>query len=206
MKHSAQRINEEKLFTSTIWKHFSILRDPRVKDNQKYSFRHLIIAIVCALICGANDVEAIVNYIDSKGEWLRDRLGMASSPSYKTIWWLLVLMNPDELNKAFMGFVEEARQALCPEQKTLESIAIDGKTSRGTARDEVKALHTVSAWSSSLQLLLGQVKTDEKSNEITAIPKLLKLLDLEEKVITIDAMGCQASIADQIVEGGVITF
>ncbi len=81
-------------------------------------------------------------------------------------------------------------------------IAIDGKTSRGTARDGVKALHTVSAWSSTLQLLLGQVKTEEKSNEITAIPKLLKLLDLEGKVITIDAMGCQASIADQIVEEG----
>lgn len=202
MSHPGQKIDEEKLFTNTIWKHFSILKDPRVKDNQKYPFRHLIIAIVCSLICGANDIEAIVNYIDSKMEWLRERLGMESSPSYKTIWWFLVLMNPEELNKAFMGFVEEARQSLCSEQKIIEMIAIDGKTSRGTARDEVKALHTVSAWSSTLQLLLGQVKTDEKSNEITAIPKLLKLLDLEGKVITIDAMGCQASIADQIVEGG----
>lgn len=202
MSHLVQRIDEEKLFTSTIWKHFSSVRDPRVKDNQKYPFRHLIIAIVCSIICGANDVEAIVNYIDSKMEWLRERLGMVSSPSYKTIWWLLVLMNPEELNRAFMGFVEEVRQTLSPEVNTLESIAIDGKTSRGTARDESKALHTVSAWSSTLQLVLGQVKTDEKSNEITAIPKLLKLLDLEGKIITIDAMGCQASIADQIVEGG----
>jgi predicted transposase YbfD/YdcC len=202
MSHLEQRIDEEKLFSSTIWKHFSILRDPRVQDNQKYPFRHLIIAIVCSMICGANDVEAIVNYIDSKMEWLRERLGMISSLSYKTIWWVLVLMDPEELNKAFMGFVEEARQAFCPELQALESIAIDGKTSRGTARDGVKALHTVSAWSSTLQLLLGQVKTDEKSNEITAIPKLLKLLDLEGKIITIDAMGCQASIADQIVEGG----
>jgi predicted transposase YbfD/YdcC len=202
MNYPEQKIDEEKLFTTTIWKHFSILRDPRVKDNQKYPFKHLVIAIVCALICGANDIEAIVNYIDSKMEWFREKLGMVSSPSYKTIWWLLVLMNPEELNKAFMGFVEEARQALCPEQHTLELIAVDGKTSRGTARDEVKALHTVSAWSSTLQLLLGQVKTDEKSNEITAIPRLLQLLDLEGKVITIDAMGCQTSIADQIVEGG----
>jgi predicted transposase YbfD/YdcC len=202
MNSPTQRIDEEKLFTSTIWRHFSVLQDPRVQDNQKYSFRHLIIAIVCSMICGASDIEAIVNYIDSKMEWLREALGMTSLPSYKTIWWLLVLMNPEELNRAFMNFVEEARQTLCPESQLLESIAIDGKTSRGTARDGIKALHTVSAWSSALQLLLGQVKTDEKSNEITAIPKLLKLLDLEGKVVTIDAMGCQASIADQIVEGG----
>ena len=202
MNHLTQKIDEEKLFTGTIWKHFSILRDPRVKDNQKYPFRHLIIAIVCSMICGANDVEAIVNYIESKMQWLRERLGMTSPPSYTTIWWLLVLMNPEELNKAFQGFVEEAKQVLCPESKTLEAIAIDGKTSRGTARDGGKALHTVSAWSSTLQLLLGQVKTDEKSNEITAIPHLLKLLDLKGKIITIDAMGCQASIADQIVENG----
>jgi len=202
MKHLEQKIDEEKLFTSTMWRHFSVLRDPRVKDNQKYPFKHLIIAIVCSMICGANDIEAIVNYIDSKMEWLRENLGMVSSPSYSTIWWLLVLMKPEELNKAFMGFVEEARRALCPDLTTLESIAIDGKTSRGTARDELKALHTVSAWSSTLQLLLGQVKTEEKSNEITAIPKLMKLLDLEGKVITIDAMGCQASIAEEIVDRG----
>jgi len=202
MKHLEQKIDEEKLFTSTMWRHFSVLRDPRVKDNQKYPFKHLIIAIVCSMICGANDIEAIVNYIDSKMEWLRGKLGMVSSPSYSTIWWLLVLMKPEELNKAFMGFVEEARRALCPDLTTLESIAIDGKTSRGTARDGLKALHTVSAWSSTLQLLLGQVKTEEKSNEITAIPKLMKLLDLEGKVITIDAMGCQASIAEEIVDRG----
>jgi len=204
MSRSARRIDEEKLFTSTIWRHFSVLRDPRVQDNQKYKFKHLIIAIVCSMICGANDVEAIVNYIESKMEWLRERLGMESAPSYKTIWWLLVLMNPENLNKAFIGFIEEAREVLCPEAKPLkmESVAIDGKTSRGTAREGIKALHTVSAWSSTLQLLLGQVKTNEKSNEITAIPELLKLLDLEDKVITIDAMGCQSSIADQIVEGG----
>lgn len=201
MSHPAQNIDEEKLFTATIWRHFSVLRDPRVKDNQKYKFRHLIIAIVCSMICGANDIDAIVNYIESKIEWFQEKLGMPSTPSYKTIWWLLVLINPEELNKAFMGFIEEARQALCPERETLESIAIDGKTSRGTARDGIKALHTVSAWSSAFEMLLGQVKTDEKSNEITAIPKLLELLDLEGKVITIDAMGCQTSIADQIVEG-----
>ena len=96
MSDPAQRIDEEKLFTGTIGKHFSILRDPRVKDNQKYSFKQLIVSIVCSIICGANDVEAIVNYIDSKKEWFQEKLGIASTPSYSVIWWLVVLMNPEE--------------------------------------------------------------------------------------------------------------
>jgi predicted transposase YbfD/YdcC len=203
MSQFVQKIDEEKLFSNSIWKHFSNVQDPRVQDNQKYRFEHLIILIVCAMICGANNVEAIVNYIEAKIEWFQKRLGIEETPSYNTIWWLLVLINPQDLHEAFSGFIEEAKQFLglkTPQEK--ESIAIDGKTSRGTAREGIKALHTVSAWSSSLQLLLGQVKTDEKSNEITAIPELLKLLDLEGKVITIDAMGCQYKIAEQIVRSG----
>lgn len=198
-----QKINTENLCQSRLWRHFTALKDPRVKDNQKYQFQHLIFFIVCAIICGANNVEDIVNYIDSKIERFRKLFGIETAPSYKTIWWLLVLMDPDELNVAFSNFIEEIRGSLLPEERSIEKelIAIDGKTSRGTAREGIKALHMVSAWSSSLQLLLGQVKTDEKSNEITAIPQLLKLLDLEDKVITIDAMGCQTAIAEQIIEG-----
>jgi predicted transposase YbfD/YdcC len=155
------------------------------------------------MICGANNIEAIVNYIEAKIEWFQKRLGIEKAPSYQTIWWLLVLINPQDLHEAFSEFIKEAKQSLSlkPNQEK-ESIAIDGKTSRGTARAGTKALHTVSAWSSSFQLLLGQVKTDEKSNEITAIPELLKLLDLEGKIITIDAMCCQYKIAEQIVKGG----
>ena len=203
MAQLVQKIDEEKLFSSSIWKHFSKIQDPRVQDNQKYQFEHLIILIVCAMISGANNIEAIVNYIEAKIEWFRERLGIKQSPSYKTIWWLLVLMNPEELHQAFTGFIKDAKKVLNlrPSQEK-ETIAIDGKTSRGTVREGIKALHTVSAWSSSLQLLLGQVKTDEKSNEITAIPKLLKLLDLEGKTITIDAMGCQHKIAEQIIKKG----
>lgn len=205
MSQHQQNIDEKNLLTCNLWKHFSNLQDPRVKDNQKYAFQQLITAIVCAVICGSNDVESITNYIESKIDWFRERLGMEVSPSYSTIWWLLVLINPEELHRSFASFVQEVRSALCPQLQTREEepVAIDGKTNRGTSREGVKALHMVSAWSSSLQLLLGQVKTDEKSNEVTAIPELLGLLDLKGKVITIDAMGCQASIAEQIVnEGG----
>jgi predicted transposase YbfD/YdcC len=198
-----KNIDEEKLLTATIWSYFSKVQDPRVQDNQKYKFRDLIVAIVCGMICGANNVESIVNYIESKIEWFRDKLGLQQAPSYKTIWWLLVLIDPEELNKSFTNFIEDIRQALRGNQlENLELVSIDGKTSKGTARTGIKALHIVSAWSSSLQLLLGQVKTDEKSNEITAIPKLLEIIDLKGKVITIDAMGCQVSIAEKIVQEG----
>lgn len=195
--------DEEKLLTATIWSYFSEVQDPRVEDNQKYKFRDLIVAIVCGMICGANNVESIVNYIESKIDWFRDKLGLQKSPSYKTIWWLLVLIDAEKLNQAFTSFIEDIRHALGGTQpEDLELVAIDGKTSRGTAREGIKALHTVSAWSSSLQLVLGQVKTDEKSNEITAIPKLLEMIDLKGKVITIDAMGCQVSVAEKIVQEG----
>lgn len=196
----SKRTHTENLFTNTIWRHFSHVKDPIVQDNQKYPFSHLIITIVCAMICGANHVEAIVDYIDSKIDLFREKLGIKSAPSYSVIWWLLVMIKPEELNNAFKEFVEEAKIKLVLNKQESEAIAIDGKTSRGTSRKGLKALHMVSAWSSSLNILLGQVKTAEKSNEITAIPELLKLLDIEGKVITIDAMGCQAAIADQIVE------
>ena len=198
-----ETLAKNELLNNTIWVHFSSLQDARVQDNQRYEFKHLIIAIICGMICGANNVDSIVNYIESKIDWFREILGLEKPPSYSTIWWLLLLINPEELNKAFMSFVQDIRQGLgIEESKEKEAIAIDGKTSRGTGRKGIKALHTVSAWSSSIQLILGQVKTSEKSNEITAIPKLLELLDLNNKVISIDAMGCQSAIAKQIVEGG----
>jgi len=128
-----QKINTENLCRSRMWRHFTALKDPRVKDNQKYQFQHLMFFIVCAIICGANNVEDIVNYIDSKIEWLRKLFGIETAPSYKTIWWLLVLMDPGKLNGAFSNFIDEIRGSLLPEERSLEKelIAIDGKTSRG---------------------------------------------------------------------------
>lgn len=197
--------SEEIVFGNTILSYFQNVKDPRAVDNQRYKFHHLLLMMICALICGANDIESIVNFIESKLDWFKSKLGVPKAPSYKTIWWLMVLMDPQALNKSFTNLIADIRATLScvevnPQEK--EAIAIDGKTSRGTKREHVKALHTVSAWSSTFQLLLGQVKTNEKSNEITAIPDLLDLLDLRNTVITIDAMGCQTTIAQKIVDEG----
>ena len=78
-----------------------------MKDNQKYQFEHLIILIVCITVSGVNNIEAIINYIEAKIEWFLERLGIEKPPSYHTIWWLLVLMNPEELHQAFSGFIQE---------------------------------------------------------------------------------------------------
>ena len=195
----------EIVFTNTILRYFQNVKDPRVLDNQRYKFHDLLLIIICATICGANDIESIVNFVDSKIDWFKSKLGIEKAPSYKTIWWVMVLMDPQTLNESFTNFIADIRIAFSGEgvnRQEKEIIAIDGKTSRGTKREHVKALHTVSAWSSTFQLLLGQVKTNEKSNEITAIPELLDLLDLRNTIITIDAMGCQTAIAQKIVDGG----
>ena len=138
-----------------------------MQDNQKHPFSHLIITIVCVTICGANYIEAIVDYIDSKIDLFKEKLGMKSAPSYSVIWWLLVMMKPEELNNAFKEFVEEAKAKLVINKQEPEAIAIDAKTSCETSRKSLKALHMGSAWLSYLNILLGQVKTAEKSNEIT---------------------------------------
>ena len=197
--------SKEIIFGNTILGYFENVKDPRALDNQHYKFHHLLLMIICAIVCGANDIESIVHFVESKIDWFKSKLGVAKAPSYKTIWWLMVLMDPQMLNASFTNFIADIRIALgCEEvnRQEKEVIAIDGKTSRGTKRAHVKALHTVSAWSSTCQLLLGQVRTEEKSNEITAIPDLLDLLDLRNTVITIDAMGCQTAIAQKIVDGG----
>ena len=201
MHKKNEKIDETELFETTVWKHFKDVEDPRAPDNQKYSLQHLIIMIVCAIICGSNDIESILNYIESKIGWFKEKLGVKRTPSYKTIWWFLTLLDPEQLHQSFSNFITEIRGALC-KPKDKEIVAIDGKTSRGTKKTHTKALHLVSAWSSSFGLLLAQVKTEEKSNEITAIPKLLDLLHIEGMIITIDAMGCQTKIAKKIVSRG----
>src|ERR1044072_4830178 len=103
---------DAKLFNDTVLYYFRNVNDPRAPDNQKYSFSHLLFMIVCSIICGADDVEAIVNYIESKFDWFKTQLGILTPPSYKAIWWILVLINPEEFQNAFASFVDDLRQQL----------------------------------------------------------------------------------------------
>ena len=155
---------------------------------------------ICAVIGGADSWVDIENYGQAKQEWLEGFLKLPNGiPSHDTIARLFAALNPEVLQECFLEWVKTVAQL-----QSGEVIAIDGKTLRRSS-DRGKdngAIPMVSAWASQNRLVLGQVKVDEKSNEITAIPQLLKVLDLNGCLVTIDAMGPQKKIAQQIIDGG----
>jgi predicted transposase YbfD/YdcC len=175
------------------------LKDPRVSDNQTHSFENMIGIILCAVIAGANGISDIHHYATCKKAWLSQWLYLASGiPSYTAFWWLLVRLDPAQCEELFRNWIKTLSVA-----ELKDVIAIDGKRVRGASKKRPESvLHMVSAWSSARGLVLGQLKTEAKSNEITAMPKLIDSLDISGAVITSDAMGCQKSITGKIVEKG----
>lgn len=182
-----------------LQKSFSQLDDPRADTH---SCRHLLSDIllltILAVLCGADGWSAVERFGKSKYEWLKDILILPNGiPSHDTIGDLFARLNPEQLQSCFLQWVNEVFDF-----SGGEIIAIDGKTLRhsyDSALDK-PAIHMVSAWACKNNLVLGQLKTQEKSNEITAIPQLLKTLNLKGNIVTIDAMGCQKKIAKQIID------
>ena len=186
-------------FRSKLNDCLSELEDPRVLDNQTHRFDSMIGSILCAVIAGANGISDIHHYATSKGDWLGEWLDLSSGvPSYMSFWWLLVRMDPAQSEQLFRNWLKTLKPA-----ELKEVIAVDGKRVRGASRKGPgSVLHMVSAWSSARGLVLGQLKTKEKSNEIIAIPELIGSLDIIGAVITSDAMGCQKTIVERIVDQG----
>lgn len=182
-------------FVESVKEGFCEVPDPRRSANQLYPLMHLIVIILCAIIAGANSITAIHQYAKLKIDLLNHLLGLTKAPSYAVFWWLLVRMRPERLQKAFTKWTTGL-----PEEIQAKLIAIDGKHLRGLLGD--RGGHLVSAWDSSKGILLGQVKVEEKSNEITAIPELLTMIDVKGATVTIDAARCQKNIAKQVVENG----
>lgn len=172
----------------TFLSHFSSIKDPRI---QNHNFRHnlsdiLIIAIL-ATICGADGWVEIERFAVAKEDWLRTFLELPHGvPSHDTLGRVFALLNPQSFESCFTAWINELTIDL-----KKEIIALDGKTLRGSGnkRQGETALHLVSAWATKNRMMLAQVKTDDKSNEITAIPKLLKMIDVKDSIVTIDAMG-----------------
>lgn len=185
---------------ASIQECFADLPDPRVQGRTAHKLLDIIVITICAVICGADgwvDVEA---YGKAKQKWLEGFLELpAGIPSHDTFGRVFSLLSPTELQRCFLKWVQAVA-----ELTSGEVVAIDGKTARRSyARSrEAGPLHMVSAWASANSLVLGQVKTEEKSNEITAVPKLLQLLDVKGCIVTLDAMGCQRDLAKQIRAGG----
>lgn len=182
-------------FVESVQESFGEISDPRKADNRAYPLMSLLVMILCAVIAGANSISAIHQYVKLKIEMFSKLTGASKAPSYMVFWWLLTRMDAEPLQIAFLNLVNKL-----PEEVKVKLIAIDGKHLNGLLGKE--GLHLVSAWESSLGLLLGQVKAEEKSNEITAIPELLDTIDIREANVTIDAAGCQKDIARKIREKG----
>lgn len=180
---------------------FGTLEDPRSEINRVHLLMDMVVITICAVICGADDWEAVAEYGVAKQEWLSSFLALPEGiPAHDTFWRVFRALDSTQFERCFLAWVQSLADVL-PQ----EVIAIDGKQLRRShdAPDTASghaAIHMLSAWASEQQLVLGQLCVDEKSNEITAIPTLLAALDVSGCVVTIDAMGCQTEIAQQIID------
>lgn len=185
---------------TSIATYFATLRDPRVAQTRRHELLDILTIALCAVICGADDFVGMVTFAEAKEGWLRTFLALPGGiPCHDTFGRVFAALDPEAFQACFLAWV----RAVVPSTAD-QVVAIDGKTLCGAhARGRGQAaLHMVSAWASESRLVLGQVAVDEKSNEITAIPALLRVLDLTGATVTIDAMGCQTAIATQIVGQG----
>lgn len=178
---------------------FGELDDPRPGRNVMYPLSAMLAIAILAVLCGADSWVEVATWGGCKLEWLRTFLPLPHGiPSHDTFGRVFGRLDPAAFEKCFRAWTAALAQSKC------RLIAIDGKTLRHSfdRADGKAAIHRVSAWAQENQLVLGQLTTDAKSNEITAIPALLELLDLQGAVVTIDAMGCQKAIAEKVVAQG----
>lgn len=187
--------------TPSIIHHFSSIEDPRVNRQKKHQLQDIFFISICAMICGADNWVAIEEFGLAKEEWFTQLLGLEHGiPSHDTFGAVYAAIDSDRFGVCFSRWVADLASIT-----EGEVIAIDGKCLRRSLDKASKkaAIYMVSAWwAQQNNLVLGQVKVDDKSNEITAIPKLLSRLDIAGAVVTIDAMGCQKKIAEQIKRQG----
>mgnify|MGYP003450188025 FL=1 len=193
------QIKKSDKMKSNLHTHFKCLKDPRIDRNKQHSLQDILSLVVIGIICGADSWDAIEEFGKAKKEFLSTFLSLPNGiPSHDTINRVFSLIQPKKFELAFISWAKSLKN----KEILSEVIAIDGKSVRGS-KDSFhgsKAIHLVNAWACSNELVLGQLKVDGKSNEITAIPVLLDLLDIEGCIVTIDAMGTQREIATKIIE------
>lgn len=190
-------MSNDPINSKSLIEHVRIIPDPRVTGRCDHLLVDIIVIAITAILCGADDWNSIEGFGKAKEQWFRKFLQLPSGiPSHDTFRRVFARISPPAFQECFIDWVRDVAGTI------KGVIAIDGKRlrrshDRGLGK---KAIHMVSAWAAENSLVLGQVKTDEKSNEITAIPELLQLLDIHGCIVTIDAMGCQKAIAKQIIE------
>jgi len=184
---------------ASIREHFAELTDPRRREPT-YPLMDLVVMTVCAVICGADDFVAIAKFARSKQEWFGQFPDLSNGiPSHDRFNAVIGMLKPAEFEKCLLSWITSLHDITDG-----QVIAIDGKTLRRSydKASSKSAIHMVNAWATANHISLGQVVTDAKSNEITAIPKLLEIIDISGALVTIDAMGCQTEIAAKIIDEG----
>lgn len=180
---------------TSINKFFSELKDPRIERKKLYPLNEILLVALCCIISGGEGFEDMEMYGKEKLDFLRKfypfKHGIASADTFGRVFQLI---SPEVFSDCFIRWVKDFQN------RTHKAIAIDGKLSRRTSSEKQKALHLVSAWAHEEGLVLAQQSVSDKSNEITAIPVLLEILELKGTTVTIDSMGCQKAIAKQIIE------
>ena len=185
--------------SACIQDHFSELTDPR-RRKVIYPLVNIVTIAICAVICGADDFVAIAKFGRAKQKWLSQFLDLKEGiPSHDRFNAIFAAIKPAEFEACLLSWITALHEITDG-----QIVAIDGKTLRRSfdAATSKSAIHMVSAWATANHISLGQVTVDEKSNEITAIPKLLKMLEISGSLVTIDAMGCQTEIAQTIIDSG----
>lgn len=185
---------------ASIVGHFVDLEDPRVERTKRHLLLDIVVIAICAVICGADSWVAVTLFGKAKLAWLKRFLELPNGiPSHDTFGRVFARLKPEQFEKCFLQWI-----AAVSDITAGQVVAIDGKTVRRSHDTGIgrSAIHMVSAWATANELVLGQVKVDDKSNEITAIPALLQVLEVSDCIVTIDAMGCQTEIAKTIVAQG----
>lgn len=190
----------EKEAIGSITKYFGELQDPRTGNAKAHIFLEILIIAICAVICGADGWSDIELFGKNKKDWLKTFLRLPKGiPSHDTFGRIFAKIRPEEFQRRFIEWVQAIEKLTAG-----QVIAVDGKKLRRSHDQQTgkEAIYMVSAWATENQLVLGQTKVADKSNEITAIPELLQLLDITGCIVTIDAIGTQTKIAETIVTGG----
>jgi len=208
-KHMAKHVNQDDLVS--ILDYFNALEDPRSHINRLHVLGDLVVISIAAVLSGADGPKAIGIWAESNEAWLNKYLSLPNGiPSHDTIGRLLATVDPQVFQECFVDWLSSLQTAndsadeLDGAENADNIIAIDGKALRRShdKKKQLSPLFVVSAWSTKYGMSLGQLATEEKSNEITAIPELIENIEVEKAIVTIDAAGCQRAIADQIIDRG----
>ncbi len=180
----------------SLIEHFKNLPDPRVNRTKDHDLIDVLIIAICALLCAADSFNDMEDFGKAKQDWFKTFLGLRNGiPSHDTFNRVFAALDPEKFLECFLAWTQSVREAVGQ-----EIVALDGKALRRARSGPKSVKYIVSAWAEGSGLVLGQRKVDDKSNEITAVPRLLRVLELGGCIVTLDAMGCQKNIAREIIE------